>query len=472
VAGTVLAIDFGQTWCRALWVDRDGRAVAEGRGSTLGLPGFGFGPAEGEELWRALVAAVRDTGEAEPPAAIALSSRIGLGVWLDGDSDPVDLGRPVPLEAGDAEMDAVYGAPGWSADTLPTYAPMLVARTRWLREEHAEAFARTRRAGALHDWLLLKMTGRWATNPATGPGLPAGAWPPAVAALTGLPLAAFPEVRGFAESVGGLSAAAASALGVREGTPVAAGYHDGAAATAGTGCLEPGDACVTLGTSVALRVVADRPPGDWFRYPIWPGRWAWMRGLELALAQLQTVADRLGGGHGALTRLAEAAPPGANGLRLPPLPPNESGRRAEGIDRALADGFTPGQVYRAGLEGIALGVLGLVRQAGAAALEPRRFVLTGGGARNRLLLDILAAVLATPLEIAEPEGGARGAALAAAVRAGWHGSIAESAASLVGAGERVAPRPALVDAYRPLASGISRPTDPWEPRPYWRALAT
>jgi xylulokinase len=472
VAGTVLAVDFGQTWCRALWVDRAGRAVAEGRCSTRGRPGFGFGPAEGEAIWQALVAAVRDAGPAPPTDAVALSSRIGLGVWLDGSFGPIDLGRAVPLQAGDAEMDAVYAASGWSADTLPTYAPMLVARTRWLREAHAEAFARTRRAGALHDWLLLKMTGRWATNPATGPGLPAGAWPPAVAELTGLPLAAFPEVRGFAESVGGLTAHAAEALGLSGGTPVVGGYHDGAAATAGTGCLEAGDACVTLGTSVAIRVVADRPPGSWFRYPIAPGRWAWMRGLELALAQLQAVAEQLGGGHDALTRLAEAVPPGANGLRLPPLPPNESGRRAEGVDQALADGFTPGQVYRAGLEGIALGMLGLVVQARAAALAPRRFVLTGGGARNGLLRDILAAVLATPLEIAEPEAGARGAALAAAVGAGWHGSIAESAARLVRPGERIAPRPALVDAYRRLATGIGRPTDPWEPRPYWRALAT
>ena len=470
MAETVLVVDFGQTWCKALRVDRAGRVVAEGRVPTRGLPGFGFGPAEGEAIWRAFGQAVRDAGGGRP-AAVAVSSRIGLGVWLDGDGRPLEVGD-VPLEAGDDEMDAVYGDGRWRDDALPTYAPMLVARTCWLRRERPQAFGRARRVGALHDWLLLKLTGRWATNPATGPGLPAAAWPSIVSELTGLPPAAFPEVLGFPDVVGGLTDAAAAALGLPAGTPVVAGYHDGAAATVGTGCLAAGDTCVTLGTSVAISVVSDRPPGAWFRYPVAPDRWACMRGLELALGQVQAMADELAQGHAELTAPAEGVPPGSDGLRLPPLPPTEAHRRAEAVRAALAGGFSPAHVYRAALEGVALGVLGLVVQARGAGLAPRRFVLTGGGVGNRLLVEMLAAVLDGAVELGEVEAGARGACLVAAVGAGWHPSIPEAASRLVRPTKRVTPRAELVEAYRPLAAAVGRPIDPWEPRPYWRALAT
>ena len=476
MASYVLAVDHGSTWCKAVYFDRTGRVVAHGRSSTRGIPAFGVGPADLERHWHAFAEAVRAAGRGFAPGALAISSRIGLGLWLDEHDRPVEVDGGVPLTAGEDEMDTVYGAPGWSDQTLPTYAPMLVARTLWLRRRHPALFARVRLAGALHDWLLLKLTGRWATNPATGPGLPAAAWPPAAFALTGLPGDAFPEVLGFDQPVGPLTEAAAEELGLPAGTAVVAGYHDGAAATAGTGCLSPGDTCVTLGTSVAIRVVSDRPPSDWFRYPVAPGRWAWMRGLELALAQLDQVAGLLRPGpsaeaHRELTALAEASgEPGRDGpAPLLPLPPAEAHRRPEAVRALLADGQTPSAVYRAALEGIALGVGGLVAQARTAGLEPRRFVVTGGGAENRLLLGRLGAVLGTPLELGEVEAGARGAALAAAVAAGWHGSIAEAAERLVLRGPTLAPtgdarvRPG--DAAGPLP-------DPWLPRPYWRALAT
>ncbi|HEV8632702.1 MAG TPA: FGGY family carbohydrate kinase [Chloroflexota bacterium] len=480
MADLVLAVDHGSTWCKARYFDRVGRVVAGGRATTRGIPAFGVTAADLERHWRAFAAAVRGAGAELAPDALALSSRIGLGVWLDERDRPVEVPGGVPLAAGEEEMDAVYGAPGWSQDTLPTYAPMLLARTLWLRRRHPALFARVRRAGALHDWLLLKLTGRWATNPATGPGWPAAGWPPAVFALTGLPLAAFPEVCGFAEPVGRLTAASAEELGLPAATTVVAGYHDGAAATAGTGCLAPGDTCVTLGTSVAIRVVSDDPPAGWFRYPVAPERWAWMRGLELALAQLDQVATLLRPGpvadaHRELTALAEAlprSPSGGGPGPLPPLPPAEAHRRAEAVDAALAAGHRPAAVYRAGLEGIAIGVGGLVVRARQAGLDPRRFVVTGGGASNPLLLGILGAVLGAPLELGEVEAGARGAALAAAVAAGWHASIADAARRLIPKSRTIAASAEDAAAYRAPAARIEPPRDPWLPRRYWRALAT
>ncbi|MFB6489618.1 hypothetical protein P2A57_24375, partial [Xanthomonas perforans] len=59
-----------------------------------------------------------------------------------------------------------------------------------------------------------------------------------------------------------LSAAAAEALGLPEGTPVVVGAGDGPLANLGVGAVRPGMVACSLGTSGALRVVVDRPVVD------------------------------------------------------------------------------------------------------------------------------------------------------------------------------------------------------------------
>ncbi|TAK21792.1 MAG: hypothetical protein EPO26_13535 [Chloroflexota bacterium] len=502
----VLAVDFGQTACKAAYVDASGTFVAIGRAASRGLPGHGFGPEDGERIWQTFVAAVH-AANAEPveksgnadqfadrpghrspvagsgaaPLAIALSSRIGLGVYLDDANQPIAVPEAASEELAD-ELDLICTAAPWDDDALGSYAPLLVARALRFRALAPNLWHRVRRVGAFHDWLLLRLTGRWATNPATGPS--AMAWPAQARKLLGLPEDALPEITDFSGIVGGLTRGAADALGLPEGTPVVAGYHDGSAATLGVGVRNDGDACITLGTSVALRVVRNGPISGWFRYAIAPGRLAWMRGLEFAFAQIDQVAANLAGlgetvrpeaistAHQELTRPAVTVPPGSNGLALPVLPPDTMATRLDAVRAAEAHGFSPGAIYRAALEGLALGVAGLAERAREANLRPLRYVATGGGTNNPLLVEMLSAVLRQPIEIGDVEGGIRGAAIAASVGASLYPNLdAASAAMIPRWPSRSAPR-SVVEAYRPIVERTPIEPDPWETRPYWRLLPT
>src|SRR5262249_56836557 len=59
--------------------------------------------------------------------------------------------------------------------------------------------------------------------------------------------------------VGELSVAAATALGLRPGTPVTAGGGDTGCGTLGSGALAPGEVVVVAGTTAPVQMVLDRP---------------------------------------------------------------------------------------------------------------------------------------------------------------------------------------------------------------------
>jgi sugar (pentulose or hexulose) kinase len=479
--GHVLGIDLGSTWCKAAYLDPNGRVLAHGRADARGAPAFGFGEDDLDEIWATIRQAVgeasahlRAVGVRPAPSGVALSSRQGAGLWLDDRGRPLGPASALSSQALREATAAVYGAPVWDAESLCSYAPVLVSRTLCLRRSRRDLWGHVRWVGALHDGLLLRLTGHWATNPATGPGWPD--WPRAAGLLCGLPMAAFPAVLDFGARAGPLAVAAAHDLGLPRATPVAAGYHDGAAATVGVGSLEVGDACITLGTSAALRVVTHRPVPGWFGYPISEDRWVWMRGVGRALADVDAVAEVVGAApaapgvrHATLTEEARAVPPGAQGLSLPI---GESGQDVRAAASAARNaGHAVGTIYRAALEGVALRIRHLAVMAHQAGVVPRRYVATGGAARNDLLLGILSGALAQPVGRGEDEAGVRGAALAAAVVAGWYPTIASAARRMC-----VAPEPVVAGAQESEAyAAIVTPAavaDTSGTLPFWRCLPT
>jgi xylulokinase len=107
-----------------------------------------------------------------------------------------------------------------------------------------------------------------------------------------------------------------------------------------------------------------------------------------------------------------------------------------------------GALVRAVLEGVAYGLrdsLELLRELGVDATVAR---VSGGGARSRPWLRIVATVLGLPLERTKvEEGAAYGAALLAGVRAGAFADVHEAVARAVHVQETIEPEPRWRDAY-------------------------
>jgi xylulokinase len=90
----------------------------------------------------------------------------------------------------------------------------------------------------------------------------------------------------------------------------------------------------------------------------------------------------------------------------------------------------------------------LLRSLGVAADRAR---VSGGGARSRLWLRIVASVLDVPLELTESEeGSALGAALLGGVAGGVFGDVHEAVSRCVRVADVVEPEPEWRDAYAAL----------------------
>lgn len=443
----LLAIDLGSTWCKAGYFDQNGSLLASGRAySRFGL-GYGSSQVESDRIWAALAHAVRAAGaelvsrgyEASP-LAVALSCRGGTGLWLDDQMTAIAV--PAVETAGASfaqnEITKVYQWPVWgpSGPFAFSYAPAIIGRLLWLRRHEPAICDRIDRVGALHDWIVYRLTGMWLTDPATSTG--GHPWPADAVALTGLSPDAFPPIIPQEQIAGGLTDAAAADLGLEPGVPVVTGCHDGVAANIGCGIVYPGDVCITLGSNLVVRAVTgDRLPGC-FGYPIVKGGWAWVRGVHGVASQIDAVVDALDGGglpvaperHLTLTALAEQVDPNTLALRMPTLPRGAEDESARQAREALSAGFSHAEVYRATLEGAAYSVAGLIDTARQDGAVCDRFVVTGAAAGNKLLVRMLSAIMHAPIEIGEQEAGLLGAAVLAAVGAGVF-SIVETAVEMM-----------------------------------------
>jgi sugar (pentulose or hexulose) kinase len=455
----VLAVDVGSTWCKAAYLDPAGHMVATGRAYTRDIPVH-------RELtlarfWQAFQDAVRAAnaglGGRPRPAAISISTRALFGVCLDRAGAgflptwDVTLERQSSADLRQATSTEVWG------DKHPTAHGYAIGQTGlllWLRRERPDEWRTIWRVGSFHDYLIYQMTGAWVTDPTSGPGQLE--WPAEILALVGLPPDALPPILEPHSVAGALTKAAGHALGLPAGVPVVCGLHDGAAANAGVGAVQIGDACLTLGTNFVLRAVNGAPlPLPATGYVVAPGRWAWVNNVPGASPQLDIVAQSLlgdlaeiGEHHAQLGQLAGEVAPGAIGLALDLIQPGCEDDLRRAVAAARRAGYRDGAIYRAILEAVAGGVRGLLRRAQGHGARPQRFVATGGSAQNVAFVRVLAAVLGAPIEIGPSEGGVLGAGMAAAVGAGWFAGMDEAIRGMSRPGPIIQPDPAAVAAYR------------------------
>jgi xylulokinase len=204
---------------------------------------------------------------------------------------------------------------------------------------------------------------------------------------------------------------AATATGLRAGTPVSVGTVDAAAEALSVGVVEPGDMMIMYGTTMFFILVTEHPlpnPNMWTTAYHFPGSFDVAGGMATSGALTRWFRDQFGqvemdiernGGPNAyqgLAGLAAAIEPGCNGLICLPY---FSGERtpindpdARGVFAGLTLSHTRGHLYRAILEGTAFGVrhnLETIREMGATA---KRLVAVGGGAKNETWLQIVSDV--------------------------------------------------------------------------------
>jgi xylulokinase len=472
--GDLIGLDVGTTGVKAIALSDAGevRATAT-RGYALSTPRAGWAEQDPEDWWAAAESALEEVAAGREVAGIGLSGQMHGLVVVDESGAVI---RPAILwndqrtaaECGEIEerigLERLVELTGNRALTGFT-APKLL----WLRRHEPDAYARIARIMLPKDYVRLRLTGEWAIDASDASGtllLDVGrrAWSAEVVDALDLPTAWLPPVL-ESPTQAGVVRASDTAL---QGTPVAAGAGDQPAAAVGVGADRPGVLSVVLGTSgvvlAPLPAYAHDPAArvHAFCHAV-PDAWQAMGVMLSAAGSLEWFRERLApdASFGQLVDEAETWEAGAGGLVFLPYLAGERTPHADPDARGAFVGLElrhdRGALVRAVLEGVAFGLrdsLDLLRALGVVADRAR---VSGGGARSRLWLRIVASALDVPLELTESEeGSAFGAALLGGVAGSVFADVHEAVARCVRVTEVVEPEPAWRDAYAELHARYSR----------------
>ena len=465
----VLGIDASTTATKAILVDEAGAVRGIGIAEyDYAVPQPLWSEQEPRLWWDGTQGAIRSvlasTGVApDDVVAVGLTGQMHGAVLLDAAGESL---RPAILwndQRTGAECDAIRAAVGperliaiTGNDALTGFtAPKLV----WVRDHEPEVWARIAHVLLPKDFVRHRLTGEYALDKADGAGtilfdLAARDWSPEVLDALRIDPSWMPPTFEGPQVTGTVTPAAAAATGLRAGTRVVAGGGDQAANAVGVGAVGPGVVALSLGTSGVVFAATDRPLFEprgivhAFCHAV-PDHWHMMSVMLSAAGSLRWFRDALAPGtpFDALVAPAAEVPAGSSGLWFLPYLTGERSPYPDPFARGAFVGLTVAHdrrhLTRAVLEGVAFGLrdgLDLMLSAGVA--RPDQIRASGGGTASPLWRQILADVLDAEIAtVNTSEGAAYGAALLAAVGAGWFPSVEAATAAVVTATPVAGPGP-------------------------------
>jgi ribulokinase len=475
----ILAIDAGTEAIKAGLFDlRGGRVAMGSRTYPTYFPAPGWAEQDPADWWAGLAGAVQDclrAASVAPGDIAGISADATTCTLMPLDAAGQPLGRALlwmdVRAAAQAQRIFATGDPALRYCLAGANAEWMPPKMLWLKEHEPERYAATATLIEFTDWIAYRLTGRLTLNLDTVTQrwfyhTPSGGWPLDFFAAIGLPdlAAKFPaEILPLGAAVGGLSAEAANALGLRPGIPVAAGGGDAFVGLLGQGVTQPGDLGVVMGSSNVLSALAVEElhfAGVFGSFPdaIIPGLNLVEGGQVSTGSVLSWFKRNFGAGAAAdaaargvsvyqlLDTEAAQVPPGAEGLIVLDYfqgnrtPHTDSTARGAIWGLSLQSGRA--QVFRALMEGIAYGMEDILQTFRTHGFQVARIIASGGATHSPLFMQIYADVCGQPLQVTrEPEASLLGSAVVAAVGAGLHPDLAAAAQQMVAIERQFTPDP-------------------------------
>ena len=429
-----LGFDIGTSGVKALLIDSDGKILASSSASIdVVRPLPGWSEQSPSDWWNAVndtaMTLSRDHANAMANVrGIGLSGQMHGMVALDKNDSvlrPAILWNDTRNASEAAELDDEhpdYRNIGGNAVMPGFTAP----KALWMARHEPELFAKVATILLPKDYIRFLMSGEKISDMSDSAGtlwldVAARSWSPTLLAPCGLSIEHMPELAEGSAPAGQLRPDIAHKWGIKNSVTIAGGGGDNASAACGLGVTNPGDAFLSLGTSgVVFSVTESFAPAHSdgahaFCHAL-PNTWHQM-GVILAATDCLNWLSEISNTPvaGLMDTIEKSAFCPSNMLFHPYL----SGERTPHNDATARGGFfgiSRGDdrvdMTRAVLEGVAFAMADAVDVLAAADKRPSQLLATGGGAKSRYWLSLIAAV--TRCDIVIPEDGDFGAALGAA----------------------------------------------------------
>ncbi len=442
----VVGIDLGTTYFKIGLFKRNGQLVGLGRvavdsdknskGRRCELKVSRFDELIGT-AWREACHRIGEDPRGMRLAGIAYSSQANSFILLDANDQPL---TPLILwpDQRATKLESSVETYGWRSDRCLVSGVGLALDPRfginklaWIRRRQPSLWRRVRRMMTVSDYLVWRLTGRHLGDLGTSGLLGIvdariGDWWPVALDHLRMDRNIFTPLSPSG-TLAGVTTNAAGSLGFPAGIPFVMGGLDHHMAALGVGVPAKAPVSVSLGTVLACVAVVPQ------YQPVPDGYCGW--GLKGQGCFQLTFCSNGGGNlewfqrqHAPnlsfleLDALADAVAPGCDGLRALPNAGSYPGLR--GFCHA-APQHTTGHYFRALMESSAYSLATLLRPLGM----PSSLVLTGGGARSAVWRRILDEITGADIAVSACEEPAcRGAAMTAAVEAGWFASFDDAVA--------------------------------------------
>jgi sugar (pentulose or hexulose) kinase len=258
--GYAIGIDIGTSGVRAVAMDRSSTVIAEAaQPMTLPVLEVGQIAQDPHVWWQALETALDFLLAKVPPGeaeAIAVDGTSGTILPIDAAGTPLGLALMYnDPSAADLAKGLAQHAP---ANTAALGATSPLARALSFRG--IKTLARI-----LHqaDWIMGRLSGRFDASDEnnalkTGYDPVARRWPDWIA-KAGLDVALLPGVLPAGSKVGTITAEMAERFRLPQSTAMVTGTTDGCAAFLATGASQGGDGVTSLGTTLTIKLLSDKP---------------------------------------------------------------------------------------------------------------------------------------------------------------------------------------------------------------------
>ncbi len=447
----VLGLDIGTSSVKALAVHENGHIAAFSSGYVRDSLPDGFI----EAVKRSIRLAVSSSGYA--PKAISMCGQVGTYLLMTDEHTPPEM---VSWQsAGGAQaLNEVLGRKPQSFFEKhinmrhPRLESYPLVRYLQLRASGGELFERCRHILSPKDYVYLRLTGEYASDPYSWRGLANiydSCFSEDLLDEFSLDKRILPRLYRPWDAPGGVKSDLAADIGIPAGTPVYLGCNDFYAAVLGMGC-DNNSGFDATGTSEHVGVLSKSiPKTELIASPFFDG--SIMYGVTASSgASMQWALDSFPEGINAFNKVSEeicrnrkAAPiflPYLNGERSPIYDST-----ARGVFFGLSPEHTAYELYYAVMEGVAFSAAAIWEQIPREHL-PACIKVSGGASHDTVLNRLKSALFNTPLMVcSEKACGALGAAILAFYGSGGMGSLSEAQILFCRGSSEAQPDRALAD---------------------------